>query len=389
MNHQIYLDNGSTSFPKAPGVAEAVFEFMTRQGVNINRGTYGKAYSAEEMVYETRCLLSELFHGEGPKQVVFTKNVTESLNLVLKGFLKPGDHVLTSSMEHNAVMRPLQQLKERGVEFTRIPCTEEGRLCTEELERCLRPNTKALVMTHASNVCGTVLPAREAGAFCRAHGLKFFLDTAQTAGILPVDMEDMCIDAVCFTGHKGLLGPQGTGGIVLRKGLEKEIEPLLSGGTGSISHTELIPEFLPDRFEPGTMNLPGIAGLRSSLLWLKERGIEANRIHEEKLTAKFLRGLKPLEQEGFLKIAGLKTASGDRTAVVSVQTLKTDPAEAAFLLDEKYGIMTRVGLHCAPAAHKTLGTFPTGTIRFAFGWASTGEEAEAALSAMEEICHGI
>ena len=389
MNHQIYLDNGSTSFPKAPGVAEAVFEFMTRQGVNINRGTYGKAYSAEEMVYETRCLLSELFHGDGPKQVVFTKNVTESLNLVLKGFLKPGDHVLTSSMEHNAVMRPLQQLKARGVEFTRVPCTEEGQLCTEELERCLRPNTKALVMTHASNVCGTVLPAREAGAFCRAHGLKFFLDTAQTAGILPVDMEDMCIDAVCFTGHKGLLGPQGTGGIVLRKGLEKEIEPLLSGGTGSISHTEFIPEFLPDRFEPGTMNLPGIAGLRASLLWLEERGIEANRIHEEKLTAKFLRGLKPLEQEGLLKIAGLKTASGDRTAVISVQTLKTDPAEAAFLLDEKYGIMTRVGLHCAPAAHKTLGTFPTGTIRFAFGWASTGEEAEAALSALEEICYGI
>ena len=389
MNHQIYLDNGSTSFPKAPGVAEAVFEFMTRQGVNINRGTYGKAYSAEEMVYETRCLLSELFHGDGPKQVVFTKNVTESLNLVLKGFLKPGDHVLTSSMEHNAVMRPLQQLKARGVEFTRVPCTEEGQLCTEELERCLRPNTKALVMTHASNVCGTVLPAREAGAFCRAHGLKFFLDTAQTAGILPVDMEDMCIDAVCFTGHKGLLGPQGTGGIVLRKGLEKEIEPLLSGGTGSISHTEFIPEFLPDRFEPGTMNLPGIAGLRASLLWLEERGIEANRIHEEKLTAKFLRGLKPLEQEGLLKIAGLKTASGDRTAVISVQTLKTDPAEAAFLLDEKYGIMTRVGLHCAPAAHKTLGTFPAGTIRFSFGWASTGEDADAALAAMAEICRGI
>ena len=389
MNHQIYLDNGSTSFPKAPGVAEAVFEFMTRQGVNINRGTYGRAYSAEEMVYETRCLLSELFHGEGPKQVMFTKNVTESLNLVLKGFLKPEDHVITSSMEHNAVMRPLQQLKARGVEFTRVPCTEEGQLCTEELERCLRPNTKALVMTHASNVCGTVLPAREAGAFCRAHRLKFFLDTAQTAGILPVDMEDMCIDAVCFTGHKGLLGPQGTGGIVLRKGLEKEIEPLISGGTGSISHTELIPEFLPDRFEPGTMNLPGIAGLRASLLWLKERGIEANRIHEEKLTAKFLRGLKLLEQEGLLKIAGLKTASEDRTAVVSVQTLKTDPAEAAFLLDEKYGIMTRGGLHCAPAAHKTLGTFPIGTIRFAFGWASTGEEAEAALSALEEICYGI
>ena len=273
MNHQIYLDYGSTSFPKPPGVAEAVCEFMTRQGMNINRGNYEKAYSAEEMVYETRCLLSELFHGEGPKQVVFTKNVTESLNIVLKGFLNPGDHILTSSMEHNAVMRPLNQLSAQGVEFTRIPCTNEGKLLTEDLEQYLRPNTKAVVMTHASNVCGTVMPAAEAGRFCRDHGLKFFLDSAQTAGVLPIDMEDMCIDALCFTGHKGLLGPQGTGGIVLRKGLEKEIEPLLSGGTGSISHTELVPEFLPDRFEPGTMNLPGIAGLRASLLWLKERGL--------------------------------------------------------------------------------------------------------------------
>ena len=249
MNHQIYLDYGSTSFPKPPGVAEAVCEFMTRQGMNINRGNYEKAYSAEEMVYETRCLISELFHGEGPKQVVFTKNVTESLNIVLKGFLKPGDHILTSSMEHNAVMRPLNQLSARGVEFTRIPCTEEGKLLTAELEQYLRPDTKAVVMTHASNVCGTVMPAAEVGRFCRTHGLKFFLDSAQTAGVIPIDMEDMCIDALCFTGHKGLLGPQGTGGIVLRKGLEREIEPLLSGGTGSISHTELVPEFLPDRFE--------------------------------------------------------------------------------------------------------------------------------------------
>ncbi len=389
MNHQIYLDYGSTSFPKPPGVAEAVCEFMTRQGMNINRGNYEKAYSAEEMVYETRCLISELFHGEGPKQVVFTKNVTESLNIVLKGFLKPGDHILTSSMEHNAVMRPLNQLSARGVEFTRIPCTEEGKLLTAELEQYLRPDTKAVVMTHASNVCGTVMPAAEVGRFCRTHGLKFFLDSAQTAGVIPIDMEDMCIDALCFTGHKGLLGPQGTGGIVLRKGLEREIEPLLSGGTGSISHTELVPEFLPDRFEPGTMNLPGIAGLRASLLWLKKRGIDTNRIHEEKLAAKFLKGLRPLEQDGLLKIAGLKTASGDRTAVVSVQTLTVDPAEAAYQLDENYGIMTRVGLHCAPAAHKTLGTFPAGTIRFSFGWASTGEDADAALAAMEEICRGI
>ena len=396
---QIYLDNGSTSFPKAPGVAEAVYSFMTRGGANTGRGSYRKAYSAETMVYETRCLTAELFHAEDPRQVVFTKNVTESLNLVLKGFLKPGDHVLTSAVEHNAVMRPLQQLGKElfpgedaadagCVTFTRIPCTETGELRTELLEQCLRPETKAVVMTHASNVCGTILPAAEVGRFCRDHGLKFILDSAQTAGVVPVNMEEMQIDALCFTGHKGLLGPQGTGGMVLRKGMEREITPLISGGTGSISHTELVPEFLPDRFEAGTLNLPGIAGLRAALFWLKERGIDANREHEEQLTERFLRRLLPLEQAGLLRIAGRKTGKG-RTAAVSLQTLQTDPAEAAFLLDERYGIMTRVGLHCAPAAHKTLGTFPAGTIRFSFGWANTEEEADAAAAAMEEICHGI
>ncbi|MBQ7534046.1 MAG: aminotransferase class V-fold PLP-dependent enzyme [Stomatobaculum sp.] len=388
MKNQIYLDNGSTSFPKPPGVAEAVYQFMTEQGSNINRGSYGKAYTAEEMVYETRCLISELFHGEGPKQVVFTKNVTESLNVVLKGFLRPGDHVLTSSMEHNAVMRPLRQLARQGTEFTRVPCTETGELKTEFLEQCIQPNTRALVMTHASNVCGTVLPLEEAGRFCRQHGLLFIADTAQTAGVLPVDMQRMQIDALCFTGHKGLLGPQGTGGIVFRKGVERMLEPLISGGTGSISHTEEVPGFLPDRFEAGTMNLPGIAGLRAALLWLKKRGVETNRLHEGMLTEKFLEGLKPLEEDGLIKTAGLKQGEGDRTAVVSVQTLKMDPAEAAFQLEDRFGIMTRVGLHCAPSAHQTLGTFPAGTIRFSFGWASTAEETEEALSALGEICRG-
>ncbi len=384
---RIYLDNGSTSFPKAPGTAEAVYEYMTRSGVNIARGTYQKAYDAGRMVYETRSMLAELFHGGDPRQVVFTKNVTESLNVVLKGFLKPGDHVLTSSVEHNAVMRPLQQLADAGITFTRIPCKETGELRTEELERCLRPETKAVVMTHASNICGTILPLKEVGQFCRAHGLKFFVDSAQTAGVIPIDMEEMCIDALCFTGHKGLLGPQGIGGMILREGLERELTPLISGGTGSISHTEIVPDFMPDRFEAGTMNLPGIAGLRASLLWLKERGIDAVRRHEQQLTEQFLSGLAPLEAAGLLRIPGPKD-SAKRTAVVSVQTVAVDPAEAALLLEDDYGIMTRVGLHCAPAAHKTLGTFPEGTIRFAFGWATTEKEVAAAVDAMKEICFG-
>lgn len=406
----IYFDNAGTSFPKAPGTAEAVYAFMTQGGANIGRGAYRKAYEAEDMVYETRSLIAELFGGEDPRQVVFTKNVTESLNLVLKGYLKPGDHVLTSAVEHNAVMRPLAELgteipwppapdagKEKrdkavsgGIRFTRVPCRGTGELETAMLERCLRPETKAVVMTHASNVCGTILPLEVVGRFCAAHRLKFFVDCAQTAGTVPIDMKAMNIDALCFTGHKGLLGPQGTGGVVLRKGMEREIRPLVAGGTGSISHKEEMPEFLPDRFEAGTLNLPGLAGLRAALLWLKERGTDANRAHEERLTAQFLMGLLPLEEAGLLKILGRKNTGPDagRTAVISVQPMTLDPAEAAFLLDEKYGIMTRVGLHCAPAAHRTMGTFPAGTVRFSFGWASTAEEVHTALRALEEICRG-
>lgn len=381
-----YLDNASTTFPKPEAVAQAVYTYMTEMGCNINRGCYDSAYSVEEQVLETRQLLCELFHGTDCRNVVFTKNVTESLNVILKGFLKPGDHVLVSSMEHNAVMRPLVQLEESGVSFSRIPCTAEGELILAGMEPLLQENTKAVVMTHASNVCGTVMPLAEVGQFCREHDLHFIVDCAQTAGVLPIDMETMHIDALAFTGHKGLLGPQGTGGFLLRE--DFGITPLLSGGTGSISHTERIPEFMPDRFEPGTLNLPGILGLRAGLLWLGSTGIDRIRTHELELTEAFLRGLAPLEEAGLLRILGKKTTE-DRTGVVSIQTLNLDIADAAWALDEQYGIQTRVGLHCAPAAHKTLGTYPTGTIRFSFGWWNGREDVEAAIAALKEICYGI
>ena len=383
-----YLDNASTTFPKPETVARAVYEYMTEQGCNINRGCYDAAYSVEERVLETRQLLCELFHGADCRNVVFTKNVTESLNVLLKGFLKPGDHVLVSAMEHNAVMRPLVQLGENGVSFSRIPCTGEGELLTAEMEPLLRENTRAVVMTHAGNVCGTVMPLAEVGRFCREHGLRLIVDCAQTAGVLPIDMEAMGIDALAFTGHKGLLGPQGIGGFLLREGFAAQITPLLSGGTGSISHTERVPDFMPDRFEPGTPNLPGILGLRAGLLWLKETGIGRVYAHEQALTEAFLQGLAPLESAGLLRIVGKKTAQG-RVGVVSVQTLTKELSEAAWALDEQYGIMTRVGLHCAPNAHKTLGTYPTGTIRFSFGWWNDINDVEAACAALKEICHGI
>jgi selenocysteine lyase/cysteine desulfurase len=228
------------------------------------------------------------------------------------------------------------------------------------MEALLTPATRAVVMTHASNVCGTVLPIREVGAFCRAHGLKLIVDAAQTAGVLSIDMDAMQIDALAFTGHKGLLGPQGIGGFILNEAMIPLIEPLLSGGTGSMSHTEEIPDFMPDRFEPGTPNLPGILGLRAGLLWLNETGLDAIHAHEAALT--------------------------ERTGVVSLQTLTRELSEAAYELDDRYGIMTRVGLHCAPNTHKTLGSYPTGTIRFSFGYWNTAEEVDVALRALRAVC---
>ena len=384
----IYLDQAATAFPKAPGTTEAVCRYMTDCGCNVGRGGYAGAYAAEEMVYDTRVLLCRLFGGHGaaadPKNAVFTKNITESLNILIKGLLRPGDHVLVSAMEHNAVMRPLVQLGKQGVRFTRIPCADDGSMDPADIEARIEPDTKALIMLHASNVCGTVLPAAEAGTVCRARGIRFILDTAQTAGILPVDMEAAGADAVAFTGHKGLLGPQGTGGFLIREEMAAELDPLITGGTGSISHTEEIPDFLPDRFEAGTLNLPGIAGLRAALTWLLAQPEGSILAHELALTERFLRNIAPLEEEGLLRIAG-KHGTAGRTGVVSVVPLHTDPAELAFRLDGEYGIATRVGLHCAPAAHRTLGTWPGGTVRFSFGAFNTGAEADEAAEAVGKI----
>ena len=384
---KIYLDQAATSCPKAPGVADAVYRYLSGSAVNVNRGTYGDAYSLEEQILDTREQLLKLFHftsGRG-KNVIFTSGVTASLNILLKGILHPGDHVLVSSMEHNAVMRPLVQLSHTGVTFDRIPCSHDGTLLLHEAENLLRPETRLLVCLHASNVCGTVMPAEEIGKFCRKHGLIFVLDTAQTAGVLPIDMEAMHIDALAFTGHKGLRGPQGTGGFLIRDELASQTEPLISGGTGSISHTEEVPGFLPDRFEPGTPNIPGILGLHAALSYLEQTAPGAILRREMELTDYFLKGIQRLDpEENFIRLAG-KKSTDERCAVVSVQILGADMAQAAWELDSRYGIMTRVGLHCAPAAHKTLGTYPAGTIRFSFGPENTEAEVDAALGALAEI----
>ena len=282
-------------------------------------------------------------------------------------------------------------MTQAGVSFTRLPCTGEGCLDMGEndidtfLEKYVQPNTKAILMTHASNVCGTMLPIEAVGDFCARHGLSFIVDAAQTAGTCPIHMEQMHIDALAFTGHKGLLGPQGIGGFIVRDEMASEMNPLLSGGTGSLSHTENIPDFLPDRFEPGTMNLPGIAGLHAGLAWIKSTGMEKIRTHELKLTEQFIQGILDIDPDGTaIRLIGKKDIS-DRTGVVSIQTPRHELSEIAFLLDDVYGIMTRVGLHCAPSAHQTLGTYPEGTIRFSFGWNNTEEDVDHALTALRKL----
>ena len=383
--NRIYLDQASTSFPKAPGVAQAMMDYLTMNGVNVNRGCYSSAYSAEEVIYETRQLLAALFHCSKCKNVIFTPNVTTSLNFMLKGFLKPGDHILVSAMEHNAVMRPVVQLASSGISFDRIPCRTDGSMILEKVEELIRPETKAIVTLHASNVCGTRMPLDALGEICQRHQLYFVVDSAQTAGIVPINMDKMHIDALAFTGHKGLRGPQGTGGFLVSQELAEQMEPLISGGTGSVSHTEEIPDFMPDRFESGTPNLPGIYGLHEALLFLKTHSLQAINEKELSLTGYFLEQLQALDDTGrHIRIIGKKDLT-DRNAVVSIQTPEIDMSQVAWQLDNEYGVMTRVGLHCAPNAHKTLGTYPAGTIRFSFGPENTKNELDFAIQGLKKI----
>ena len=378
---RIYFDNSSTSFPKAPGVSDAVKRMLDEGAFNVNRGGYEEAYQVEAQVLETRQLLCRLFSFPKPRNVVFTPNVTAALNALIKGFLKPGDHVITSSMEHNAVIRPLVQMEKEGVAFDAAPCNPDGTLDPQRIEDLIRPQTRAVIVTAASNVCGTFLPLEQIGRICRQHDLKMIADTAQKAGPFPISMEQCGIDALCFTGHKGLLGPQGIGGMLLTDEMAERTEPLVAGGTGSASHLEEMPRFMPDRFEAGTMNLPGILGLRAALQFLNSRAPGEIASHELDLAMAFYDGLQ--DRKG-VRTLGLDTRQG-RAAIVSVDFPEDDNARIAFELEQTYGILTRVGLHCAPRAHQTLGTYPGGAVRFSFGWHNTIEEVQTALDALSKL----
>lgn len=379
---QVYLDNGATSYPKPPQVAQAMLEYVTNVGGNVSRGGYARAYTAGEILYETRERLCAIFGFAHPRNVIFTANVTYALNFILKGCLNPGDHVLVSSLEHNAVMRPLVQLEEQGILFSRIPCRQDGAVDLDAAQALIRPNTRMAVMTHASNVSGMLLPVEEMGALCRQNDILFAVDTAQTAGAIPIDMAKMQIDGLAFTGHKGLMGPQGIGGFLATDRLAEQMRPLIAGGTGSYSHLESIPPLLPDRFEAGTPNLPGIYGLHAALEWVQQTGTEQIGAHEATLVKLFESGLQGCDA---IRIVG-PFAPAKKTGVVSVDFAGRDNAEIARRLEQEYGIMTRCGLHCAPFAHQTLGTYPQGTVRFSFGWYNTEEEARYAADAVLSIC---
>ena len=379
----VYLDHAATSFPKAPGVADAMSAYLLRNGANVNRGTYQRASSAAMTVLETRLQLKELFHFPGEEtHVLFTPGHTYGLNQILCGFLQPGDHVIVSSMEHNAVMRPLTALRERGVSFSRIPADRAGRTQSKDLLPLIRDNTRLVMVSHASNVSGTLFPLHETAELCHRAGIPLAVDAAQTAGHFDIDFEKLHLAALSVPGHKGLLGPQGIGALLLDAAFAERLRPLVTGGTGSASDSEIQPDYMPDRFESGTVNLPGIFGLHAALDYLLKTGVSALGKRERALTKLFLNELNALP----VHIAGPASCE-EQVGVVSLDFTDNglDNGEIAYLLERDFGIMTRVGLHCSPNAHRMLGTFPQGSVRFSFGFQTTEEDLFTALRAIRTL----
>jgi cysteine desulfurase family protein len=380
MSHEIYLDNAATSFPKPEAMLAAMESYSREIGANPGRSGHGRSIDAGRIIYQTREILANLFHIEDPLRIALTKNATEALNIALFGSLRPGDHVLTTSMEHNSVMRPLRYLASHGVELSVVPCSPRGGLDPDDVSKMLKKNTVLVIMTHASNVTGTIMPIAEVGR--RVHeksNAMFCVDAAQTAGALPLDVNRMDIDLLAFTGHKSLYGPQGTGGLYIREGLDQRIKPLSMGGTGSRSEFEEQPDFMPDKYESGTPNTIGFAGLNAGVAFVLSDSVEAIREKEMKLTDRFRRRLS--EESDRITVYGPADVR-QQTAVVSFNIEKMTPSDVAFHLEEKFHILCRPGLHCAPAAHRTIGTFPQGSVRFSFSVFTSDADVDRAVAAV-------
>ena len=380
----IYLDHAATSWPKPREVINAMAELMEQAGGNPGRAGHRLSIEAGRIVYDVREILAEFFNVSNPLRVIFTANATYAINLCLYGILRPGDHVIASSMEHNAVMRPLRDLESKGVNLSIVPCGQDGSIDPDSVAQAMRPSTRIVAITHASNVTGTILPVAEIANAAHKSGALLLVDAAQSAGVLPIDVQAMNIDFLAFTGHKGLLGPQGTGGLVIGNRVNiKDMEPLWRGGTGSRSEFEVQPDDLPDKFESGTVNSPGIAGLGAGVRHMMKRGIESIRAQEMELTRQLVDGIMGLDGVSVYGPADLAR----RTSIVSFTAAGRRVSEIGLRLDEEFGILSRVGLHCAPAAHRTIGTFPEGTVRLALGLHTTKEEITSVIDSIKKILH--
>ncbi len=375
--NRVYMDNGATSFPKAPGVAEIMADYILNNGSSVSRGAYKTALDASRVIYDTRQMLADMFHFEDIDHVIFTKNITESLNIILKGFLTKEDHVIISSLEHNAVIRPLNSI---GCDISMVPCDAAGYAMVDQIESLVRNDTKLIVMMHGSNVCGSVNDIEAIGKLAHKHDIKFVVDAAQTAGVIPINMTSCHIDALAFTGHKSLLGPTGIGGFLIQPDFAKVVKPLIEGGTGSASESETQPEFMPDKFESGTPNVVGVYGLHQSLKYIHEIGLEVIHKHEMDLVDYFF---KSFSNEHVRLVGSCDTSN--RTAVISLDFQSIDNAIVAFELEKNYHIATRVGIHCAPLAHKALNTFPNGTVRISFSYFTSKEEVDYLVNALKDI----
>lgn len=375
----IYLDNAATTFPKPKSVYKNVMDSMTKYGANPGRSSHAMAIEGAKVIYETRELLAQLFNLDDPLKVIFTSNATDSLNIVIKGLLKEGDHVITTAMEHNSVLRPVTELKKKGVEHTIVSCETSGKVNISDIEKEIKDNTKLIITTHVSNLTGTIFPIEEIGLLCKKHHIPYLVDAAQSAGVLHIDMKKFNIDFLAVPGHKGLLGPQGTGALLINSDIE--LDHIKEGGTGSESKNLSQPNFYPDRLESGTPNLPGIAGLNAGLKYILKQGTKSIYSHENNLIDIFINELK---KNSKIEIYGPEDIE-DRCGVVLINITNLDSSELAYMLDTEYNIAVRPGLHCAPLAHKTIGTENLGAVRFSVGPFTKKSEILSAVKALNEI----
>ncbi|MBU3210231.1 aminotransferase class V-fold PLP-dependent enzyme [Clostridium algidicarnis] len=361
---KVYLDNAATTYPKPPSVHTEMLTYFTNIGASPGRGSYSSALESSRLIYKCRESLCELFNFSKPENVIFTYNVTASLNMLIKGVVKKGFHVITTSMEHNSSLRPLFQLKDNlDIDLDILQCDNNGILNIDEFENLIKPTTKLVVINHASNIIGSIQPIEAIGRICSKNDIFFIIDAAQTAGVIDIDFEKVGCSALAFTGHKSLLGPPGIGGFLVSDKLSEACDPIITGGTGSLSSSVYQPSFLPDKFESGTMNTPGVMGLLAGIEYINSKGMGSIKEIEDNLCDLFINSILNMDK---VKLYGLKS-SKNRTAVISLNFNDIDSSEVSYILDSEFGIMTRTGLHCAPLAHKTIGTYPEGTLRFSIG----------------------